>query len=151
MVKWVVVRRVVYNLVMKIFVTASKQFYDRVTEIVSELEALGHEATAPNGFDEPEAENKMRELTNSEYQNWKAEMIKEDGRIVKRNDAILVVNFKKKGVENYIGGSTFLEMFKAFDLGKKIFLYNEIPIGMLEDEIKGFGVVVINGDLSLIR
>lgn len=78
-------------------------------------------------------------------------MIKTDGKIVEANDAILVMNLDKVDQKNYIGGSTFLEMFKAFDMGKKIFLYNPIPNNSLEDEIRGFGPKVISGDLKLIK
>jgi len=78
-------------------------------------------------------------------------MIRTDGKIIKANDAILVLNFEKNGQKNYIGGSVFLEMFKTFDLDKKIFLYNPIPESTLKDEIIGFGPVIINGDLTKIK
>lgn len=78
-------------------------------------------------------------------------MIREDGRIVAAHGAVLVLNFEKHGQMNYVGGATFLEMFKAFDLGKKIFMYNHLPYGMLTDEIIGLHPKVINQDLSLIN
>jgi len=43
-----------------------------------------------------------------------------------------------------------LEMFKAWELGKKIFLYNPIPNNMLKDEIQGINPIVINGNLEQI-
>jgi hypothetical protein len=135
---------------MNIYLTASKQFYDRVADIKASLEALGHVVTPPNGYDSPEVESHMKELSPADHQKWKAEMIREDGRTVARVDAVLVLNFEKRGQPNYIGGATFLEMFKAFELGKKLFLYNPIPENMLADEIAGFGPVVINGDLKVL-
>lgn len=135
---------------MKIFITASSQFYPKVSEVKKELEKAGHIVTPPNGFNTPDAEVEVKNLSAEVHQRWKAKMIKTDGEIVAANDAILVLNFEKRGQPNYIGGATFLEMFKAFELEKKIFLYNPIPEGMLTDEILGFGPVVINGDLSLI-
>lgn len=42
-------------------------------------------------------------------------------------------------------------MYDAFRLGKKIFLYNDIPTGMLYDEIEGFNPIIINGNLELIK
>ena len=70
-------------------------------------------------------------------------------------DAVLVLNLDKekngKLLKNYIGGATFLEMYDAFRLGKKIYLYNDIPDGMLYDEIEGFGPIIINGDLDQIK
>ena len=136
---------------MKIFVTASKKFYDRVEEIIPALKKAGHEVTPPNGYLSPGDELNVKKLSKKEYQKWKAKMIREDGKIVSKNDAVLVMNFNKHGQANYIGGSTFLEMFKAFELGKKIFLYNPIPKSTLEDEILGFGPIVLSGDLTKIK
>jgi len=78
-------------------------------------------------------------------------MLKKDGEIIKNNDAILVLNFEKNGTPNYIGGATFLEMFRCFDSNKKIFLYNPIPNNILKDEIEGMNPIIINGDLSLVK
>ena len=70
---------------------------------------------------------------------------------VNDNDAILVLNFQKNDHSNYIGGATFLEMYKAFELEKKIFLYNEIPQNILRDEIVAMDPVIINQDLTKVR
>jgi len=136
---------------VKIFITASKTAYDKVAEVKLQLEAAGHEVMPPNGYDNPGQESETKQLTSEEYATWKAEMIREDGRIVAAHDAVLVLNLEKHGQANYIGGATFLEMFKAFDLGKKLFMYNPIPDGMLTDEIIGLQPVVLYGDVSLIR
>ena len=70
-------------------------------------------------------------------------------------DAVLVLNYDKekngKVYKNYIGGATFLEMYDAFRFGKKIFLMNDIPEGMLFDEIEGFGPVVLKENLDLLK
>ncbi|HRZ29456.1 MAG TPA: hypothetical protein P5052_01590 [Candidatus Paceibacterota bacterium] len=78
-------------------------------------------------------------------------MLKEDGELIKNNDAILVLNFEKNGIPNYIGEATFLEMFRSLDSNKKIFLYNPIPNNMLKDEIEGMNPIVISGNLSLVQ
>ena len=77
-------------------------------------------------------------------------MIRQDGRIIAGHDAVLVLNLEKNGQPYYIGGATFLEMFKAFDLGKKLYLYNPIPDSVLTDEIIGLQPIVIHHDLTLI-
>lgn len=135
---------------MKIFITASKSAYDKVAEIKTLLEQAGHKVTPPNGYNVPEQESQTKQLSPEEYANWKSEMIREDGRIIAAHDAILVLNFEKRNQPNYIGGATFLEMFKAFDLGKKLYLYNPIPNGILTDEIIGLQPTVINADLSKV-
>lgn len=63
---------------------------------------------------------------------------------------MLCVNYEKHGIENYIGGATFIEIYEAFKNNKFIFLYHDIPKGMLYDEIAGFEPIVLNEDLSII-
>lgn len=55
-----------------------------------------------------------------------------------------------ESIDNYIGGATFLEMYDAFRMGKKIYLYNPVPKGILEDEIIGFNPIIINGNIKKI-
>jgi hypothetical protein len=135
---------------MKIYLCASKNFYDKVPDIKARLEKLGHIVTPPNGYSEPASESKFQSMTSQQYADWKSNMIRHDGEVVAANDAVLVLNFEKNGLQNYIGGAAFLEMFKAWDLGKKIFLLNPIPDNMLHDEIIGLQPVVINHNLSLV-
>ena len=78
-------------------------------------------------------------------------MIKHSLSVVQDNDAVLVLNFDRGDIKNYIGGATFLEMYDAFRLGKKIFMYNDIPDGILYDEILGFNPVILNGNLDKIE
>ena len=81
----------------------------------------------------------------------KFNFIKNSEDVMHNIDAVLVLNYEKNGVDNYIGGATFLEMYDAFRLGKKIYMLNDIPKGLLEDEIIGFKPVIIHGDLSKIK
>ena len=140
---------------MKVLIICSKQFYSKIEEIKSFLEKRNIEAFLPNCYDDPETEKRMWELGKKEHQEFKAKMYKQSEDIIKQMDAVLVLNFDKNkdGVvyKNYIGGATFLEMYDAFRLGKKIFLFNQIPVGMLYDEIEGFNPIVINGNLDLIK
>jgi hypothetical protein len=135
---------------MRIFICCSKAFYGKVPEVQSRLEAAGHTITLPNSFDNPRREDEMRDLGVKQHSEWKAEMLRRQEQKIKANDAILVINLDKNGHRNYVGGATFLEMFKAFELGKKIFLYNDVPEGMLRDEIHAFEPILINRDLSLV-
>jgi len=92
----------------------------------------------------------MHELGVREHSEWKASMLRLQAKKIQANDAILVLNFEKNGQPHYIGGATFTEMFKAFELGRPIYLYNEIPDGILKDEILGFAPILIDGDLSRV-
>ncbi len=136
---------------MKIFLICSKTFYDKIPGIKNTLEDRDIEVTLPNCFDDPTTEEKYRKLGNSEHSKWKAQMLQHSTDVIEANDGVLVLNFEKNGIKNYIGGATFLEMYDAFRLGKYIFMYNEVPDGILKDEIMGFDPRVINGDLSKVR
>lgn len=136
---------------MNIFIISSKSFYNRIPEVKNVLEIKGHKVTLPNCFGDPSAEERYRSTGTKEHSKWKSEMLKHSTGIIKDMDAVLVLNFEKNGIKNYIGGATFLEMYDAFKFGKKIYLYNNIPEGMLRDEIIGFNPVVINGNLEIVN
>ncbi len=71
---------------------------------------------------------------------------------IKQSDAILVLNFDRRGVANYIGGNTLMEIGFAHVLNKKIFLWNPVPeIPYYKSEIEATRPVIINGDLSLVK
>jgi uncharacterized membrane protein (UPF0127 family) len=44
-----------------------------------------------------------------------------------KSDAVLVLNYDRKGIKNYIGGNTLMEIGFAHVLNKKIYLMNPIP------------------------
>jgi hypothetical protein len=135
---------------MRIFLICSKKFYDKIPNIKLRLEKKGHKVTLPNCYDDPFLEDKYRDLGNNEHSKWKAEMIKHSTEVISKQDAVFVINFEKNGIKNYIGGATFLEMYDAFRLGKKIYLYNDVPEGILRDEIIGFSPIVIESNLNII-
>jgi hypothetical protein len=65
------------------------------------------------------------------------------------NGIVLVVNATKNGIPNYIGVSTFAEMAFGFYHNKKMFLLNDI-FQPYSDELKGWNVVCLNGNLNNI-
>lgn len=133
---------------MKILLICSKAFYDKLAFYKEELEKKGHEIYMPNCHDAPETEAKYRgtEL----HKVFKAKMFRQSEETIKNMDAVLVLNFNKNGQENYIGGATFLEIYDAFRMNKKIYFINDIPNNMLKDELIGFDPLIINNDLSKI-
>ena len=151
-VMYVVYRKSIsYNdIIMKIFIICSKAFYGTIPPIKEALEKTGHEITLPNSYDDPDAESKYYELGAKEHAVWKASMIKHSEDVINSIDAVLVLNFEKNGQQNYIGGATFLEMYDAFRLGKKLYIYNDVPDGMLKDEIVGFSPIILNEKLAKI-
>lgn len=140
---------------MKILIICSKRFYGNIPNIKDELEQKNIQVFLPNCYDDPKTEERMWNLGREKHQEFKAKMYKQSEETIKNMDAVLVLNFDKitneKIDKNYIGGATFLELYDAFRLNKKIYLYNDIPEGMLYDEIEGFAPIIINGDLSKLK
>ena len=135
---------------MKIFIICSKVFYGSIPPIKAALELAGHEITLPNCYDDPNTEARYRQMGDKEHATWKARMLSHSRQVIGQTDAVLVLNFEKNGQADYIGGATFLEMYDAFLLGKKIFMYGDIPDGLLKDEIEGFEPVLLHQNLELI-
>lgn len=135
---------------MKIFICTSKHNYGYVADIKKELEDMGHTITVPNSYDEPMKEEEVKKTGTEQHRKWKGNMIRLQKEKVDANDCVLVLNFEKNGQPNYIGGATFLEIFRAFDSNKKVYLFNPIPESNFKDELIGMGVEVIDGNLSRI-
>ena len=136
---------------MKIFVISSASFYDKIPPIKKYLENKGFELLMPNTYDNPNLEKEFWEKGFTEHAKLVKELFKLSEEKIKNVDAVLCVNYEKHGIENYIGGATFIEIYEAFKNNKKIYLYHDIPKGMLYDEIAGFNPIVINENLDLIK
>ena len=140
---------------MKVMIVCSTAFYDKVGSIKEELEHNGHYVIVPNCYDAPVTNEDNKLMSEEEYLEFFKTMYYESRDKIKDIDAILVLNYDKvkngNVLSNYIGASTFLEMYEAFMNNKKIFMINDYPDNMLYDEVKGFGPIILNGDLSKVR
>ncbi len=135
---------------MKIFIICSKAFYGNIPPIKEVLDRAGHEITLPNCYDNPDTEARYKAMGDKEHAVWKSGMLRHSRQVIEETDAVLVLNFEKNGQDDYIGGATFLEMYDAFRLGKKIYMYNSVPDGILRDEIEGFEPILLHGNLGLL-
>ena len=140
---------------MKVMIVCSTAFYDKIDPIKQELERNGHQVITPNCYDEPDTNDDTDNMTQEEYLNFFRTCYYESREKVSKTDAILVLNYSKEKngniLKNYIGASTFLEMYEAFMNDKKIFMLNDYPDNMLLDEIKGFNPIIINEDISKVQ
>lgn len=77
--------------------------------------------------------------------------IREFWNLMQGGDAVLVANYEKNGVHNYIGANTFLEIGFAHVLGQKIFCLNPLPENSyLRTELDAMKLIVLEGDLNRI-
>lgn len=139
---------------MKIFIVCSKFNYKYIKEIKKALKLMNYDVILPNYYETPYIEEEIKG-DKIKHQKFCEESFSISREKVKNCDATLVLNFDKikdgKIYENYIGGATLLEMYDTYLERKPIFLYNEIPNNMLEDEIEGMSPIVINGNLFKIK
>lgn len=136
---------------MKLFIITSASFYDKIAPIKEKLESKGFNLAMPNTYDNPNLVKETWEKSFTEYAKLKQKLFKESEEKIKNVDAVLCINYKKHGIENYIGGATFIEIYEAFKNKKKIYLYHDIPKGILYDEIAGFEPIILNENLDLIE
>ena len=136
---------------MKIFIVCSKYFYHKISPTKNFLETRGHKIMLPNSFEDPFYEEKMKKLNKNSHIKFKQKMMRLHEPKIKKNDAILVMNLEKNKIPNYIGGGTFMEVVKAWELDKKIFFYNQLPKCSFTDELIGINPIIINRDLSKIK
>ena len=138
---------------MKIAICASISAREDILRVKEELESLGHVVGVPEDIENWESVNRrLLDMNVFERANDKIEndFIRKHYEVIKRHDAILVVNSDKNGIKGYIGGNTFLEMGFAFILNKKIFCLNQLPELPYASEIIGMQPIVLNGNLNLL-
>jgi hypothetical protein len=146
---------------MKITICGSIAFYDEMLAVERQLEALGHEVKLPPNEIKDEAGNMIsvkeyydRRKSETDDQSWiwdrKGEAIMAHFEKIEWSDAIIVLNYTKRDISDYIGANTLIEMGLAFWLRKKIFLLNPIPEISYKEEILGMKPIVINGDFTKI-
>ena len=120
-----------------------------------QLEQRGHVVFIPEGtyhYTNGEIDKKIVSGSEGAKRKIANDLIRKHCQFIDNSDAILVLNYEKNGVSNYIGGNSFLEIGYAHIINKKIFLMNEIPeIELFRQEIEAVQPIVIYGNLDLIN
>lgn len=124
------------------------QFFSEVKQLKQELENLGFKVFSP---DEEGPGTNYAILNKEERGNVKQSFINQHIKKIKDSDAVLVANYTKNDIANYIGANSFLEMAFAYVLEKKIFILNGIPDQTNTVEIEGLKPICLNGDLSYLK
>ena len=137
---------------MKIAICGSMAFTEQMFEAKEKLEKLGHQAVV-SGFGEQYLGKSPEEIEKLKlYHKNEKNAIKEFYEAIKNSDAILVLNYDKKEIANYIGGNTLMEIGFAHVLDKNIFLLNPIPDSeFYKSEIEATKPVILHGNLESIQ
>ena len=136
---------------MKITICGSITFYDKRLEMKKQLEQLNHQVKLPpeeNANLSSVKEYYARRKNETNKDNWiwdkKEKAMKLHFQKVEWGNAVIILNYNKNNISNYIGTNTLLEMGLAFHLNKKIFLLNNIPEISYKEEILGMKPVILN-------
>ncbi|MCC7004617.1 hypothetical protein IT397_01740 [Candidatus Nomurabacteria bacterium] len=146
---------------MKITLCGSIAFYDEMLDVKKKLEQIGHEIKLPpieikddSGKMIPVKEYYAKRKAETKDTGWiwdrKEEAIRLHFEKIEWSDVILVLNYDKNNIPNYVGGNTLVEMGLAFHLKKPIFLFNAIPEISYKEEILGMKPILINQNLYRI-
>ncbi len=138
-----------------ITICSSAAFYRQANDIKEQLEKQGFTVLIPA------MALRMKEANDfevSHHKTWfgdandyhkKTALMRGHFNEVAKADAILVLNYEKHGVANYIGGNVLMEMALAFHLNLPIFILNEIPDqSSFLEEIIGLQPIVLHGKVE---
>jgi len=137
---------------MKIGIIGSMQFTEKMLETQKMLSELGHEAFLTDLHKSLVGKSDEEKEKIKLHQKYNMDAIRIFWKAMQGADAVLVLNYDKNGVRNYIGGNTLMEIGFAHVLNQKIFLLNPIPeIPYYKTEVEAMKPVIIKGDLKLIK
>jgi len=137
---------------MKIAICGSMAFAKEMLDVKDKLEAAGHVCFVPYDT-EAHVKGLLKKIGGSEGAKRKIalDLIRKHYDLINASDAILVLNYNKGRIKNYIGGNSFLEMGYAYIMRKKIFLMNSIPeTTLIKQEVQTMRPIIIHGDLLKI-
>jgi len=136
---------------MKLVISGSMLLMDKILDLQQECLKLGFEEVVVPGIVATKKEYEKMTSEESGERKIRYDLIRDYYYKILRSDALLVANYKKRDIDNYIGGNAFLEMGFAFVSGKPIFMLNPVPELSYSSEIVGMQPIIINGDLRQIK
>lgn len=136
---------------MKILICGSMSASKQIIEIKRFLEAKKHEVIIPKNTEKyASGELSPENSCESTDHKIKYDLIRKYYLLIKEADAVIVANYNKGNIRNYVGGNSFLEAGFAHVLGKKLYFINDIPEMIYSDELCVFKPIILNGDLNKI-
>jgi hypothetical protein len=122
----------------------SIKFAPEMKRIAKALTETGKIALLPKSVIELDEKTAVNENYDKAKRKREIDAIKIHFDKIAEADAILVCNYDKNDIENYIGANTFLEMGFAHYAKKKIYLVAPLPdMPYINDELFAFDVEVV--------
>jgi hypothetical protein len=119
-------------------------FYAEMLQVRRELNAHGVACVVPDSEDASHAA-----MSAESYAAFKHSAAAAHIRRIRypRTNGILVLNFLRHGIRNYIGPSTFAEIAVAHAAQKRIYILNGLPT-MYAEELNSWRVRCLGGELE---
>ena len=125
--------------------------------VARELRTAGCEVMIPQIAEKMELSGDYRVET---YKTWfadpndyhkKTALIKDHFQKVIDADAVLILNYEKKGVAGYVGGNCLMEMTVAFLHQKPMYVLHSVSDQCaLKEEVMALFPTFLNGNLSIL-
>lgn len=129
-----------------IVVCGSMTYYDKMLEISEQLKESGLPVVLPK---DESTEKEL--LSEKDFIDFKRKVSNQYLSKIRENStyAILVLNEEKRGLNNYIGANTLVEISMAFCWGRPIYLFNDF-YQPLKDELLAWQVISLKKDLNIL-
>lgn len=137
---------------MKLVICGSMKAAKEMVELKERLNPLGFNNVILPHNTEKYASRELSPETNHESASNKIEkdLIRGYFKIIKEADAVIVANYDKTGIKNYVGGNSFLKAAFAHVLNKDLYFLFDIPEMIYSDELQALQPVILNDDLNKI-
>lgn len=140
---------------MKIMICGSMKYVKEMVKLEQELKALDHNVVLPIGFEKNlEIPNFTDNLEEDLEYCIREDIMRKNFNQISKQDAILVVNKSKHGIDGYLGTAVLMELAIAYFLKKKIFLLHDIPHfneHRWAHEVTIMQPTILKGDILKIR
>lgn len=135
---------------MTITICGSMRFAKEMDMWKQKLTEKGFEVHIPGGFDNLQGYKEAGDTQEATKMKIENDYINSHYKFIKQSEAILVLNYEKDGIPNYIGGNSLMEIGFAFTQNRDIFLLNPAPEQSYTAEINAMQPIVINDDVQNI-
>lgn len=131
----------------KIVICGSMLFYDEMIKCQKHLKELGIESIIPK-----EENDMVSQYNHEQFIDFKRKVSNAYLKKIREKSTmgVLVYNAEKRGMPNYIGANTLVELAMAFMWNRKIFLLNDIYTP-LKDELQAWGCICLKGEIDKIK
>jgi hypothetical protein len=139
---------------LKVTISASLDFTYKINDVNSVLMGKGFDTFIPETARKIiEGQFIYEDIMKEKKQGRLSNRIIEQNTLItyynfiKASDCLLVLNYEKNGIANYIGGQVLIEMGFAYILQKPIFILNNIPQMTYMDVIEAMQPITLDGEI----